>query len=242
MYRIRSSSGEEAVFKTLEEFNAAVRSGIIAAEDEIFHSRANKWLDVRSHPHYRSALGLGEENGNGHAPRLTPPSSAKPTLSPFGVQAAPPSLSKPARQHSGQRPAIGTAPRPDLGDSQKQPALTSSGARPALTQARPALNGPATAPKPTIRRPLRRLPRTRPWMPSRWRLRRAPSLRLPLLLLRRQSRLLRPSQRRARNCSSSTWNFPSPSQHRSRNQLRMNSSSRAMGLIARSAIRTGIGP
>ena len=49
MYRIRSSSGEEAVFKTLEEFNAAVRSGIIAAEDEIFHSRANKWLDVRSH-------------------------------------------------------------------------------------------------------------------------------------------------------------------------------------------------
>lgn len=150
MYRIRSSSGEEAVFKTLEEFNAAVRSGIIAAEDEIFHSRANKWLDVRSHPHYRSALGLGEENGNGHAPRLTPPSSAKPTLSPFGVQAAPPSLSKPARQHSGQRPAIGTAPRPDLGDSQKQPALTSSGARPALTQARPALNGPATAPKPTI--------------------------------------------------------------------------------------------
>ena len=150
MYRIRSSSGEEAVFKTLEEFNAAVRSGIIAAEDEIFHSRANKWLDVKSHPHYRSALGLGEENGNGHAPRLTPPSSAKPTLSPFGVQAAPPSLSKPARQHSGQRPAIGTAPRPGLGDSQKQPALTSSGVPSTLTQARPALNGPATAPKLTI--------------------------------------------------------------------------------------------
>jgi len=150
MYRIRSSSGEEAVFKTLEEFNAAVRSGIIAAEDEIFHSRANKWLDVRSHPHYRSALGWDEESGNGNGPRHTAQGTAKPTLSPFGIQTAPPSLSKPARQHSGQRPAIGTAPRPDLGDSQKQPGLTSSGARPALTQARPALNGPATAPKLTI--------------------------------------------------------------------------------------------
>jgi hypothetical protein len=150
MYRIRSSSGEEAVFKTLEEFNAAVRSGIIAAEDEIFHSRANKWLDVKSHPHYRSALGLGEENGNGHAPRFTPPGSAKPTLSPFGVQAVPPSLSKPARQHSGQRPAIGTAPHPATGDSQKQPALTSSGVRPALTQVRPPLNSPTTAPKLTM--------------------------------------------------------------------------------------------
>lgn len=148
MYRIRSSSGEEAVFKTLEEFNAAVRSGIITAEDEIFHSRANKWLDVKSHPHYRSALGLGEENGNGTGPRHTPAGTAKPSLSPFGVQAAPPSLTKPARHHSGQRPAIGTAPRPVLGDSQKQPALTSSGARPALTQVRPALNQP-TAPKPT---------------------------------------------------------------------------------------------
>ena len=150
MYRIRSSSGEEAVFKTLEEFNAAVRSGIIAAEDEIFHSRANKWLDVRSHPHYRSALGWDEENGNANGARHTAQGTAKPTLSPFGVQTAPLSLSKPAGQHSGQRPAIGTASRPDLGDSQKQPALTSSGARPALTQARPALNGPATAPKPAI--------------------------------------------------------------------------------------------
>ncbi|HSE68593.1 MAG TPA: hypothetical protein VLB12_16495, partial [Gemmatimonadales bacterium] len=121
MYRIRSSSGEEAVFKTLEEFNAAVRSGIIAAEDEIFHSRANKWLDVKSHPHYRSALGW-DENGTGNGPRPTPPGTAKPTLSPFGVQAAPPSLSKPARHHSGQRPAIGvSAPRPAITDNPTQP-------------------------------------------------------------------------------------------------------------------------
>jgi len=147
MYRIRASSGEEAVYKTLEEFNAAVRSGIITAEDEIFHLRANKWLDVKSHPHYRSALG-GDENGTGSGPRPTAAGTAKPSLSPFGVQAAPPSLSKPARQHSGQRPAIGiSAPRPAITDTPNQAGPTNSGSSPALTQARPALNTPATAPK-----------------------------------------------------------------------------------------------
>jgi hypothetical protein len=149
MYRIRSSSGEEAVFKTLEEFNAAVRSGIITAEDEIFHSRANKWLDVKSHPHYRSALGW-DDNGTGSGPRPTPAGTAKPTFSPFGVQVAPPSLSKPARHHSGQRPAIGvSAPRPAITDNPNPSGLTNSESRAGLTQARPALNTPVAAPKGT---------------------------------------------------------------------------------------------
>jgi len=62
MYRIRSGSGAEAVYNSLEEFNAAVRRGAVAPEDEIFHMRANRWLDVKSHPHYRLAL-----SGAGHA-------------------------------------------------------------------------------------------------------------------------------------------------------------------------------
>lgn len=56
MYRIRSASGTEAVYNSLEEFTAAVRRGDVVPEDEIFHSRANRWLDVKSHPHYRSAI------------------------------------------------------------------------------------------------------------------------------------------------------------------------------------------
>jgi hypothetical protein len=55
MYRIRSGSGAEAVYNSLEEFTAAVRRGEVAPEAEIFHSRANRWLDVKSHPHYRGA-------------------------------------------------------------------------------------------------------------------------------------------------------------------------------------------
>ncbi len=61
MYRIRSGSGAEAVYNSLEEFNAAVRRGAVAPEDEIFHLRANRWLDVKSHPHYRLAI-----SGAGH--------------------------------------------------------------------------------------------------------------------------------------------------------------------------------
>ncbi len=61
MYRIRSGSGAEAVYNSLEEFNAAVRRGAVAPEDEIFHMRANRWLDVKSHPHYRLAI-----SGAGH--------------------------------------------------------------------------------------------------------------------------------------------------------------------------------
>ena len=56
MYRIRSTSGTEAVYDSLEEFTVAVRRGYVAPEDEIFHQRANRWLGVNSHPHYRSAI------------------------------------------------------------------------------------------------------------------------------------------------------------------------------------------
>lgn len=56
MYRIRSAAGAEANYSSLEEFTAAVRRGLVAPEDEIFHTRANRWLDVKSHPHYRTAL------------------------------------------------------------------------------------------------------------------------------------------------------------------------------------------
>lgn len=59
MYKIRSASGQELAYNSLEEFSAAVRRGEIRPEDEIFHSRAGRWLDVKSHPHYRMAIAHG---------------------------------------------------------------------------------------------------------------------------------------------------------------------------------------
>jgi hypothetical protein len=55
MYRIRSASGIETSFSSLEEFTAAVHRGAVSSSDQIYHSRADRWLDVKSHPHYRLA-------------------------------------------------------------------------------------------------------------------------------------------------------------------------------------------
>jgi outer membrane biosynthesis protein TonB len=152
MYRIRTSSGEEQVFKTLEEFNAAVRNGSISADSEIFHSRADKWLDIKTHPHYRSAL----DPAHG-APKSDGAGTRKPLVSPSGIQpglftGAPPSLSKsgirpavnlpnpPQVGQSGARQAIGNGPVPPKVNSgtrpsaapMKEPALHQSGTRAAL--------------------------------------------------------------------------------------------------------------
>ena len=56
MYRIRSASGIETSFNSLEEFIAAVQRGGVSSSDQIYHSRAERWLDIKSHPHYRLAL------------------------------------------------------------------------------------------------------------------------------------------------------------------------------------------
>ena len=103
MYRIRSASGSEAVYNSLEEFHAAVRRGEVDAEDEIFHTRANRWLDVKSHPHYRSAVGW---NGSGE-PSLppAPPGAAHPPAPAPRVAPAPQAAEARAQAAEPARPA-----------------------------------------------------------------------------------------------------------------------------------------
>ncbi len=121
MYRIRSTSGTEAVYSSLEEFNVAVRRGAVAADDEIFHTRANRWLDVKSHPHYRLALSGTEHNENSAAgpsagasqsPNLAPPPRSMPTpgSAPLPQQARP---QAPALDRPMARP-VHTIPRPQV--------------------------------------------------------------------------------------------------------------------------------
>lgn len=88
MYKIRTAEGNETVYDSLEEFSAAVRRGAVTPNDEIFHTRAGRWLDIKSHPHYRSAITLAGGPGG----------------SPAGVGSAP------AHPQGGSGPA--PAPRP----------------------------------------------------------------------------------------------------------------------------------
>lgn len=137
MYRIRSASGNEVSYNSLEEFSAAVRRGEVHPEDEIFHTRANRWLDVKSHPHYRSAT-----TWHGHEPAAAtaPRAPAQPSGSP--ATPARPASSAPAQSPSSSRvqvferpqirPAQRTTVRPQL---QPEPAPASG-------------SGPAAAPSP----------------------------------------------------------------------------------------------
>jgi len=111
MYRIRSASGNEVSYNSLEEFSAAVRRGEVHPEDEIFHTRANRWLDVKSHPHYRSAM-----TWHAHQPAASaaPKSPAQPAASPQAPRPAGPSQapsSSSSRAQVFERPVIKSAPQ-----------------------------------------------------------------------------------------------------------------------------------
>ena len=142
MYRIRSASGTEAVFKSLEEFTAAVRRGEVAPEDEIFHSRANRWLDVKSHPHYRSAInwsGPLSADAIFSGPATPVPPAPPPRQAPQPVSA-----------HNGQQVRLQVAEIP----AAAKPAVTNV-YRPQLVAEKPAQSpqssatpAPAAAPAP----------------------------------------------------------------------------------------------
>lgn len=99
MYRIRSASGNEVTYNSLEEFSAAVRRGEVHPEDEIFHTRANRWLDVKSHPHYRSAT-----TWQHHEPAAAAPAAAPSRPSPPGGTAT-------SSARVFERPVVRTAPQ-----------------------------------------------------------------------------------------------------------------------------------
>jgi hypothetical protein len=56
MYRIRTVSGQERVYPSIQELTAGVQRGDVTAEAEIYHQRTERWLSIESHPHFRMAL------------------------------------------------------------------------------------------------------------------------------------------------------------------------------------------
>ena len=67
MYRIRLTSGEEAVYKTVEELAQAVDSGVISPTAEVFHKAGNRWLPINTHPDYRTLVS-SKQKAIPHAP------------------------------------------------------------------------------------------------------------------------------------------------------------------------------
>ncbi len=86
MYRIRLTSGEEAVYRTADELALAVRSGVLSPKSEVFHKAAERWLPIEVHPDYRAVV-TGKRpavraSGNFEAPALEPAPTVAPVAEP----------------------------------------------------------------------------------------------------------------------------------------------------------------
>ena len=144
MYRIRLVSGDEAQYGSIDELGAAVAAGIVTDKAEIFHARAEKWLPIASHPHFK--LAKDKVSGGAVRPASSRPASpSAPSVSasqrpsvvaPGTLRAAATASGVRPLTSSGQRPAVVTGSRPGAPASRPQRPITAP--RPAQPKPAPA--------------------------------------------------------------------------------------------------------
>jgi hypothetical protein len=118
MYRIRLASGEEAVYRTVQELAQAVASGMVSPDAEVYHKGANRWLPINTHPDYRAAMVTGQQT------------AINPAIQ---IPGLPGKAASEANPSSGKNPAVSTSGEPPAKPSGQTSALTSSGQRPSLS-------------------------------------------------------------------------------------------------------------
>ena len=107
MYRIEVASGEETVFRTLEELAVGIRNGVVTPRARIYHNASQKWLPIGLHPHYKKALQLPAASAS-----PAPVTSTTPIPTPSRSKGNQPSHSQP---HSvAHAPESKRAPEPKL--------------------------------------------------------------------------------------------------------------------------------
>jgi MYXO-CTERM domain-containing protein len=82
MYRIRRLTGGEVNLASMDELAAAIAAGTVTADAEIHHQRADRWLPIANHPHFRIAKDRAQSAAR-PAPKASPtpaPATAAPTL------------------------------------------------------------------------------------------------------------------------------------------------------------------
>src|SRR6188508_2866859 len=99
MYRIRLPSGEQAVFRSVEELTLAVQSGVIGPTAEVYLPDANRWMQMESHPDFQAArVKPASAESPAQSSSLPQPVTQPPvSLAPIPlVEKAPPSSPAPA--------------------------------------------------------------------------------------------------------------------------------------------------
>jgi len=77
MYRIRRLTGGEVTLASLDELAAAIAAGAVTSESEIHHQRADRWLPIANHPHFKLA-----SDRAGSMPQPSPASAPMPASAP----------------------------------------------------------------------------------------------------------------------------------------------------------------
>jgi hypothetical protein len=57
MYLVELRPGKEEVYRTLEEFTAAIRRGDVIWQSRIYHQAASMWIPITLHPQFRKIAG-----------------------------------------------------------------------------------------------------------------------------------------------------------------------------------------
>lgn len=81
MYRLRSKSGDESVFRTPEEIRSALLSGIATPDAQIWDSDLKGWVPLLEHALYKqiAAAPADRKSGASRVSGATPPPAPKPT-------------------------------------------------------------------------------------------------------------------------------------------------------------------
>src|SRR5688572_8835995 len=81
MYRLRSKSGDESVFRTPEEIRSALLSGIATPDAQIWDSELKGWVPLLEHALYKqiAAAPADRKSGAARASGATPLPTPKPT-------------------------------------------------------------------------------------------------------------------------------------------------------------------
>ncbi len=72
MFRVRLASGEEAVYRSVDELVLGIQSGTLTSGAEIFHGKAQTWLPIANHPEFELAV----ERAAGRVATEDPPAAA----------------------------------------------------------------------------------------------------------------------------------------------------------------------
>jgi hypothetical protein len=107
MYRIEVASGEETVFRTIEELAIGIRNGVVTPRARIYHHASEKWLPIGLHPHYKKALEMPAASAS-----PAPVTSTTPIPTPSRPKAHPPSHPKPHSVVHFPEPERAPVPKP----------------------------------------------------------------------------------------------------------------------------------